>query len=146
MHTSRLAAALVSALALLSAPALASGPSAEQLARGEEVMKSFCLSCHGVPDSKAGRVPLPSRLRPEVWGDAEQAYAHIGALGRINSQMNQPFTRSDEDRRALAAWLAKTAQENHEPWWGVAVTYAPLVLAVAAALGFLAWMRRRSAG
>jgi len=131
-------------LALAAAPSTARAaagaePSAEELARGEAVMQSFCLSCHG----KDGKNPLRPRLDPDGWGDPDKAYANIGRLQQIQPKMDQPFTRSDEDRRALAGYLARLARENRRSPWEVALPYAAMAAGVAVAGGFFAWALRR---
>jgi mono/diheme cytochrome c family protein len=110
--------------------------------RGERVMRRFCLSCHGSPGGQPPD-PLGPRLRPEVWGTAEQAYQNIGQLWRINRRMDQPFAGDDADRRALAAWLARRARENVRPAWKAALPWVGVVAAalVAGAL-FLRTSRR----
>ena len=94
-------------------------------------MRRFCLSCHGSPGG-VPEDPLGPRLRPEVWGDPARAYDNVGHLWRINRRMDQPFPGSDEERRALAAWLSRRALENRTPPWKVALPWA------AAAAGLLA--------
>jgi len=117
---------------LASASSGIAADDAARLERGETVMKSFCLSCHG----KDGKNPLKPRLDPEAWGDPERAYLNIGRLSQIQPRMDQPFTRSDEDRRALATYLAQLARENRRPLWLKAAPYAAMAAAVAAAGGF----------
>jgi len=121
---------LALALLLLARPGRGDDPA--QLERGEAVMKSFCLSCHG----REGKNPLQPRLDPEAWGNPERAYQNIGRLSQIQPRMDQPFTRSDEDRRALASYLAHLAQENRRPFWLAAAPYAALAAVVAAAGAF----------
>jgi hypothetical protein len=116
--------------------------SAEELARGRRVMQDFCLSCH-VLEPAQGATPLRPRLRPEVWGDPERAFANIGNLSAINRRMDQPFRRGDEERRVLALALAAIARENRVPAWRAALPYAALAAGVAAAAGFFTWARRR---
>ena len=98
----RLAAALLS-LAVAGAPGRASGAPAspDVHARGEQVMRRFCLSCHGSPGG-IPEDPLGPRLRPELWGDPDRAYENVGRLQSINRRMDQPFSGSEADRRALA--------------------------------------------
>ncbi|HTP51048.1 MAG TPA: cytochrome c [Anaeromyxobacteraceae bacterium] len=129
------------AVLLLAPPlaALGSAPAPDP-GRGEQVMQSFCLSCHG----RAGKNPLEPRLNPEVWGDPDRAYLNIGRLSQIQPRMDQPFTRSDEDRRALAAYLARLARQNRVPAWKLAAPYAAMGLAVALAGAFFLWSRRRA--
>ena len=125
--------ALLAVLPVTAAPAApdagpgggSARPSAEVLARGEQVMRRFCLSCHGSPEGKPKvEDPIGPRLRPEIWGDPARAYDAIGQLARVNRRMDQPFTGSDDDRKALAAWLAHRASENVEPPWRRAVPWA----------------------
>jgi mono/diheme cytochrome c family protein len=130
----------------LAAPTVASPGTApappEVLRQGEQVMRRFCLSCHGSPEGGA-KVddPVGPRLRPEVWGDPARAYEAIGQLARINRRMDQPFTGSDEDRRALAAWLAHRASENAVPAWRKALPWAAAGAALIA-MGLLLARRR----
>jgi len=116
--------------------------SAEELARGRRVMEDFCLSCH-VLEPGQGATPLRPRLRPEVWGDPERAFASVANLSSINRRMDQPFRRGDEERRVLALALATIARENRVPAWRAALPYVAMAAGVAAAAGFLAWARRR---
>jgi mono/diheme cytochrome c family protein len=137
------------AVPLLAATALAAGSARaapvesppDVQARGEQVMRSFCLSCHGSPGGKV-EDPLGPRLRPEVWGDPERAYAAIGQLAAVNRRMDQPFTGSDADRRALADWLARRARENEAPAWKVAAPWAAGAAGVLLAALFLRSRRR----
>ncbi len=127
----------------LPAPALAAADGDPALrARGEQVMRSFCLSCHGSP---GGRVedPLGPRLDPEVWGDPARAHENVGALWRVNRRMDQPFTGSDEDRRALAAWLSHRAAQNRAPAWRVAAPWIGGAAAVLVAAAVALRARRR---
>lgn len=134
---------LAAIAAALAAPAGAAAPP-DVLRQGEQVMRRFCLSCHGSPDGK-GDDPVGPRLRPEVWGDPARAYEAIGQLSRINRRMDQPFTGSDEDRRALAAWLAHRASENVVPAWRTALPWAVAGVALLAAGLLLARRRARGA-
>jgi mono/diheme cytochrome c family protein len=125
-----------------------SGPvSPEVYERGERTMRRFCLSCHGSPGGQPPD-PLGPRLRPEVWGTAAQAYQNVGQLWRINRRMDQPFPGSDEDRKALAEWLARRAQENRTPAWKVALPWAGAIAGavLAGALFLRARRRDRSPG
>jgi mono/diheme cytochrome c family protein len=63
--------------------------------RGARVMAQNCLHCHDL-------IPLPPRVRG--W-DVHRAYEALGRLPRLNRAM-PGFRGTDEDRRALAAWLA----------------------------------------
>jgi mono/diheme cytochrome c family protein len=138
------AAALAAGLALAT-PSGAAPPDAADAAtleRGRRVMRDFCLSCH-VLEAGQGATPLRPRLRPDVWGDPERAYALVGDLPSLSRRMDQPFRGTDEDRRALAAAVAAVARENRVPAWRAALPYAGLAAAVAGAAAFLAWARRR---
>lgn len=138
--------ALLAVLPVTAAPAAADGgpASAEQLARGEQVMRRFCLSCHGSPEGRPQvEDPIGPRLRPEIWGDPARAYDAIGHLRRVNRRMDQPFTGSDDDRRALAAWLAHRASGNVEPPWRRAVPWAVGGASLLATGLLLGRMRRR---
>jgi len=97
------------------------------------------MSCHG----KDGKNPLEPRLTPERWGDPRDAYANIGRLSQIQPRMDQPFTRSDEDRRALAEYLSVLAQQNRIPLWRAAAPYVALAAAVAGAGAFFLRAVRR---
>ena len=139
--------ALASLLAALAAPAAAApgaaAASPEVLLRGEQVMRRYCLSCHGSPEAKV-EDPLGPRLRPGVWGDPAKAYEAIGQLARINRRMDQPFTGSDEDRRALAAWLAHRASQNVVPPWRRAMPWAVAGAALLATGIVLSRLRSRA--
>ena len=143
---------LVALLAILPAAASRAGAdggpamaSAEQLARGEQVMRRFCLSCHDSPEGKPKvEDPIGPRLRPEIWGDPARAYEAIGQLTRVNRRMDQPFTGSDDDRRALAAWLAHRASGNVEPPWRRAAPWALGGASLLATGLLLGRMRRRA--
>jgi hypothetical protein len=105
--------------------------------RGEQVLRHFCLSCHGSPGGKV-EDPLGPRLRPEVWGDPEQAYLNIGQLWSINRRMDQPFRGTDSDRRALSLWLSRRARQNIvSPWKAAAPWLAAAATSLAAGLLFL---------
>ena len=87
--------------------------------------------------------PLGPRLRPETWADPQRAYENVGQLTRVNRRMDQPFTGSDEDRRALAAWLAWRSSENRESrFWKAAPWIAAGAWACLAVAGVL-FLRRR---
>lgn len=144
-HPGRLVVALL-ALALGGTPGRAVGApdSPDVHARGEEAMRRFCLSCHGSPGG-VPEDPLGPRLRPEVWGDPALAYENIGLLWRVNRRMDQPFTGSDDDRRALASWLSRRSLQNRTPPWKAALPWvAGVVLLVAG--GFVLRSRRRGPG
>jgi mono/diheme cytochrome c family protein len=145
----RIAALAAFALASIgSAPRAADAPPSPQvLARGEQVMRGSCLSCHGSPDGKV-EDPLGPRLRPETWSDPARAYDAVGDLQRINRRMDQPFRGTDEERRDLAAWLAWRARENRAPAWKAALPWvaAGAGLLATAGLAFRAGRRRRRPG
>jgi mono/diheme cytochrome c family protein len=67
----------------------------DEVVRGERVFRRWCLHCHS-------DIPLPSRVRG--WSP-ERAYAVIGRLPEITQAM-PPFRGTDEERRALAVYLA----------------------------------------
>jgi mono/diheme cytochrome c family protein len=140
----RCAAAALLSLALAGAPDRAGGapPSPDVHARGEQVMRGFCLSCHGSPGG-IPEDPLGPRLRPEVWGDPERAYENVGRLQSINRRMDQPFSGSEADRRALAGWLAWRALENRKPTWKAALPWAAAGVVLLAAGGLVLRSRRR---
>jgi mono/diheme cytochrome c family protein len=136
-------AALAMAVALPAPGAADAPPSPEVLARGEQVMRRFCLSCHGSPGGKV-EDPLGPRLRPEGWADPARAYENVGALQRINRRMDQPFRGTDEERRDLAAWLAWRALENRTPAWQAALPWAAAGAGLLATVGFAVVAGRRS--
>jgi mono/diheme cytochrome c family protein len=138
------AAAALLSLAIAAAPGRAGGapPSPDVHLQGERVMRRFCLSCHGSPGG-IPEDPLGPRLRPEVWGDPALAYDNVGDLQRINRRMDQRFTGSDADRRALAGWLAWRALENRTPPWKVALPWAVAGGALLAAGGLVLRSRGR---
>jgi mono/diheme cytochrome c family protein len=129
-------------LALLSAAAPPETPQA--LARGEDRMRDFCFACHVFEPGPGVTNPFRPRITPEKWGTYEQAYENIGNLSRIRPQMSHAFRGTDEDRKALALFLAKMGRENVVPWWRRALPYAGLGLAVAAAGGYLVAASRHS--
>jgi mono/diheme cytochrome c family protein len=146
------AALLVVAAAIAAAtpahPALAADATEtpEALARGEDRMRDFCFACHVFEPGPGVTNPLHPRITPEKWGTYEQAYQNIGNLSRIRPQMSHAFRGNDEDRKALALFLARLGRENFIPWWRVALPYAGLALAVLLAGGFLLGASRRSRG
>ena len=89
--------------------------------------------------------PLGPRLRAETWGDPEQAYALLGQLSRLNRRMDQPFSGSEADRRALAGWPSLRALENRSPPWRTALPWAAAGGALLAAVVLVARSRRRGA-
>ena len=137
-------AALVALVALLPAGPPPETP--EFLARGEDRMRDFCLACHLLEAGPGVTNPLRPRITPEQWGTYDQAYENIGRLGRIRPQMAHAFRGSDEDRRALATFLARMGRENVVPWWRQALPYAALGLAVSAAGAFFLRARRGASG
>jgi mono/diheme cytochrome c family protein len=140
----KLAAAVLPALAVAAAPlrvdAVPASPDVH--ARGEQVMRRFCLSCHGSPGG-IQEDPLGPRLRPEVWGDPARAYENVGHLQRINRRMDQPFTGTEADRRALAGWLSWRALENRTPPWKVALPWAAAGAVLLAVVLLVARARHR---
>ncbi len=145
-HPVRVAAAALAIWALQTGGgrAVAAEPPAspQALAQGEQVMRRFCLSCHGAPGGQPAD-PLGPRLRPELWEDPGQAYENVGQLWRINRRMDQPFTGSEADRRALAAWLAHRAEQNRTPPWQAALPWVATGAGLLVALWFLLRARRR---
>jgi hypothetical protein len=105
-------------------------------------MHDFCLACH-VLDSKGATNPFRPKIRMETFGTPERAYANIGRLSQIQPQMTHAFRGSDDDRRALAHFLARMAQENRAPWWKAAVPYLALAAGIAAAGSY--FLRARGA-
>jgi mono/diheme cytochrome c family protein len=67
----------------------------DEVARGERVFRRWCLHCHA-------DIPLPARVRG--WSP-ERAYTAIGRLPEITQAM-PPFRGTDEERRALAVYVA----------------------------------------
>ncbi|HET8723191.1 MAG TPA: c-type cytochrome [Anaeromyxobacteraceae bacterium] len=138
--------ALLAPVLLLAATGAAASPAApaspETLARGEQVARRFCLSCHDAP---GGAVPDPlgPRLRPETWADPARAYENLGQLGRVNRRMDQPFTGPDDDRRALAAWLAWRADQNRPSPLRRAAPWIGMVAGGCAAVAIVLVLRRR---
>lgn len=111
------------------------------VAHGEEVARTFCYACHDAEGTPRAANPLQPRLHPERWASPEQAYANIGRLSQLNPSMTLAFQGSDEDRRALAAYVADLARRNRPPPWRT-----PLALAAGAAMvaSAAAWARRRA--
>jgi mono/diheme cytochrome c family protein len=131
-------------LSLLVSTAPPETPAA--LARGEDRMRDFCFACHVFEPGPGVTNPFRPRITPEKWGTYEKAYENIGNLSRIRPQMSHAFRGSDEDRKALALFLARMGRENVVPWWRQALPYAGLGIAVAAAGGYLVAASRRSRG
>ncbi|BDG04075.1 hypothetical protein AMOR_30710 [Anaeromyxobacter oryzae] len=69
------------------------------VARGREVLARRCWGCHR-------EVPLAPRVRG--W-DVRRAYDAIGRLPELYRAM-PPFPGTDEERRALAAYLAELGE------------------------------------
>jgi hypothetical protein len=57
--------------------------------------------------------------------------------------MDQPFTGSDADRRALAEWLSRRSLENRTPVWKLALPWLAVAAGLLAAGGFVLRSRRR---
>lgn len=116
----------------------------EALARGEDRMRDFCLACHVLEAGPGVTNPLRPRITPEKWGTFAQAWENVGNLNRIKPQMAHAFRGNDEDRQALALFLARMGRENVVPWWRKALPYGALALAVAVAGAFFVRSARRS--
>ncbi|HYS82443.1 MAG TPA: c-type cytochrome [Anaeromyxobacteraceae bacterium] len=112
---------------LVLAPACAAAQ-ANALERGAEVAQRFCYACHD-GEEKPGQNPLLPRLDERRFGSPADAYSSIGRLAEVNGAMTLPFSGTDEDRRALAAWLADAAQR------GARARGAPARRAVGLAIG-----------
>lgn len=94
--------ALAVYLAKLGGGAIDEAPKAESpVPAGEGIFEENCAMCHG-PDSEW---PLAPRLAGRSEADL---YDALGRLDEIEPMM-PPFEGTDEDRRALAAYLAATA-------------------------------------
>jgi mono/diheme cytochrome c family protein len=131
----------VAALLLLATPP---PETPEALARGEDRMRDFCLACHVLDAGPGITNPLRPRITPEKWGTYAQAWENVGNLNRIKPQMAHAFRGNDEDRQALALFLARMGRENVVPWWRKALPYGALALAVAVAGAFFVRSARRS--
>ena len=70
-------------------------PTPEALALGERILRSRCLHCHSA-------IPLAPRVAG--WS-AERAYEALGHLPQLYPAM-PPFHGTDDERRALALYLA----------------------------------------
>jgi hypothetical protein len=137
----------VSFLPALAALLLHAAPPPETpqaLARGEDRMRDFCLACHVLEPGPGVTNPLRPRITPEKWGTFAQAYENVGNLNRIRPQMAHAFRGNDEDRQALALFLARMGRENVVPWWRKALPYAALGLGVLGAGAFFMLSARRS--
>jgi mono/diheme cytochrome c family protein len=75
-------------------------PTPEALALGQRVLASKCLHCHSA-------IPLAPRVAG--WS-AERAYEALGRLPQLYPAM-PPFHGSEEERRALAVYLAALGSE-----------------------------------
>jgi len=104
-------------------------------------MHDFCLACH-VLETAGATNPFRPKIRMETFGTPERAYANIGRLSEIRPQMAHAFRGNDPDRRALAHFLSRMAQENRVPWWKTAAPYAALAAGVAAAGTYFLRSRR----
>lgn len=151
----RLAARTIALLAALGPAAAAAAEAlppgeklppatAEQFARGEWLMHDFCLACH-VLDSANASNPFRPKIREDNFGTPELAYANIGRLNQIRPQMAHAFRGNEDDRRALAHFLARMAAENRPAWWKVAAPYAALLGGVLAAGAFFLRSRKTRA-
>jgi len=129
-------------LALLLGPALAAilvqdsraAGQAGALAGGAEVAQRFCYACHDREETR-GNNPLLPRLDERRFGTPAEAYTSIGRLDQLNGAMTLPFNGTDEERRALAAWLAAAAQRSAhahaaQERWAVVLAVAATVTAV----------------
>ncbi len=74
----------------------------EALALGERVLASRCLHCHSA-------IPLAPRVAG--WSP-ERAYEALGRLPQLYPAM-PPFHGSDDERRALALYLARLGAAAH---------------------------------
>jgi mono/diheme cytochrome c family protein len=83
----------------LEAPAVAGG--------GAEVFERHCAACHG-PDSPW---PMAGRLRGRSAGDF---YELVGRLPQVREEM-PPFAGSEDERRALAQYLASLVATEVNP-------------------------------
>jgi mono/diheme cytochrome c family protein len=104
---------LLAVLVLLALSAAAAGVAPERwpwaeppllespglVAHGRQVLGRQCLGCHDL-------IPLAPRVKG--W-DVRRAYQALGELPRYNKAM-PGFFGTDEERRALAAWLAAAAR------------------------------------
>lgn len=84
---------------------------AQASARGAEVAQRFCYACHDGED-KPGQNSLLPRLDERRFGTPAEAYTSVGRLDELNGAMTLPFSGTDEERRALAAWLAEASQRG----------------------------------
>jgi mono/diheme cytochrome c family protein len=77
------------------------GVEATAAGRGAEAFDRHCAACHG-PDTAW---PMTDRLRGRAAGDF---YELIGRLPQVREEM-PPFAGTEEERRALAQYLAGLA-------------------------------------
>jgi len=138
---------LLAAAATLSSACTAAPPRTDPavLARGQQVANRFCYACHDHESNRAWN-PLLPRLDLLRFGTLERADASIRRLDQLNASMTLPFDGPQEDRHALAAWLAHAACREHarrrtQGWIALAGTAAAALLAAAVA----GWVRRRAA-
>lgn len=83
-----------------------SAPESEALAMGREQFEGKCIFCHGDEADWAMKRLAPGRV-------AEEFYERIGRLPDVNPIM-PPFEGSDEERHALAEYLAQFVSEQGE--------------------------------
>lgn len=76
----------------------------EALSLGRKVLEARCLHCH---------VEIPLAPRVQGW-TAERAYEAIGRLPSLRAQM-PPFGGTEEERRALAVYLAEIGAGREPP-------------------------------
>jgi len=109
----------VSVARALALSLLALGPAAAEPGRdlGEQVAQGFCLSCHDRGLGPRAQNPLLPKLTLDLFGTPELAYQTVGRLGELNPGMVLPFQGTDQERRALASWLADQAERNRPSWW-----------------------------
>jgi mono/diheme cytochrome c family protein len=84
---------------------------ASALGRGADVAQRFCYACHD-GEGKPGQNPLVPRLDERRFGTPAEAYTSVGRLDELNGAMTLPFSGTEEERRALAAWLAEASQRG----------------------------------
>lgn len=112
----RRASAIAASCALAAASVAGAAAAREapgQLARGARVADRFCYACHDREASSRGHNPLLPRLDLARFGTPDRAYASVGRLEQLSAGMTLPFQGSEEERRALASWLADAAQREH---------------------------------
>jgi len=126
---------------LIPSPSRAVGR-ASLLGRGAEVARRFCYACHD-GEEKPGQNPLLPRLDERRFGTPAEAYISVGRLDELNGAMTLPFSGTDEDRHALAAWLADAAQRGARARAAPARWAVGLAIGVTAAAVFAALRGRR---